>query len=381
MKQRRIPVVYIITKLELGGAQKVCLSLFHALQKKGSPAYLISGNEGQLVSAVKENEYAVLLPTMQREISFRATWNECKNFFALVRSLKKLKKQYPHLIVHTHSTKAGIIGRWAAWFAGITTRIHTIHGYAFHDHQSWPKWFAIYCVELLTSFITTHFICVSAHDAKIGIRLFPRFEHRHSIIRAAVDINQFYKPATHIAIPSLKKSFTFGTIACFKPQKNLIDLLKAFEKVYHSDTRARLEIIGDGIQRKQLERWIFEHNLSDVITLHGWQQNITPILQEWHAFALSSLWEGLPCAIIEARLQYLPIISYQTGGIPEVVHDQKNGFIVKQGDWIALAERMKSVMQSQTLYKQMQQFPDNFDDFHNDRMITEHISLYKQLLS
>lgn len=381
MKTKRIPVVYIITKLELGGAQKVCLSLFNSLQKKGYAAHLISGKEGPLVEQVSKHEDVFLLSSMQREVSLTALWAEWISFLELVKTLKLLKKDLPHLIVHTHSTKAGFIGRWAAWWAGIKTRIHTIHGYGFHEHQSWAAWLPIYLLELLTSVITTHFICVSAHDTKTGMKLFPGFAKKHSIIRAGVDTEQFYTPAARLHTPSAKKPFIFGTISCFKPQKNLIDLLRAFEQVYQSDQRARLEIIGDGAQRKPLERWIAEHHLSHVITLHGWQQSVAPITKTWHAFALSSLWEGLPCAIVEARLQHLPIISYKTGGIPEVVLDQRNGFIVEQGDWHMFAERMKTLMHTHSLYKQMQQFPDQLEDFNSKHMINEHIALYKQLLS
>ena len=381
MNKKRIPIVYIITQLELGGAQKVCLSLFKALQKAGCAAHLISGKNGPLVKDVSEYENVFLVPSMQRKISLHSLKNECKIFWVMVKTLKQLKKQYPHLIVHTHSTKAGLIGRWAAWFAGIRTRIHTIHGYGFHAHQSWFVWLPIYLLELFTSFITTHFICVSAHDAQTGIRLFPRFELKHTIIRAGVDTQQFYTPAFQLRAPSRRKPFIFGSISCFKPQKNLIDLLRAFERVYQSNSRARLEIIGDGAQRKDLEAWIATHNLSQVITLHGWQRSVAQITKEWHAFALSSLWEGLPCAVIEARLQHLPIVSYKTGGIPEVVLDQQNGFLVEQRDWQGLASRMLALMNTQDLYCKMQQFPDNLADFDSAHIVKEHIALYKELLS
>ncbi|HLE76293.1 MAG TPA: glycosyltransferase, partial [Candidatus Babeliales bacterium] len=299
----------------------------------------------------------------------------------LTKTLQALKKEHPNLIVHTHSTKAGFVGRWAAWWAGIKTRIHTIHGYGFHEHQSWIVWLPIYFLELLTSFITSHFICVSAHDAKTGMRLFPGFKNNHSIIRAGVDTEQFYTPAIQLHTPSTKKPFIFGTVSCFKPQNNLFDLLQAFEMVYQTDTRARLEIIGDGIQRKQLEQWIEKRHLSQVITLHGWQKSVATISKTWHTFVLSSLWEGLPCAIVEARLQHLPVISYKTGGIPEIIIDQQNGFIVEQGDWQALAHCMKLLMHERGLYKKMQQFPDQLNDFSAEHMIQEHITLYKQFLS
>ena len=379
MNKQRIPVVYIITQLELGGAQKVCLSLFKALQKAGYTAHLISGREGPLVKDISEHENVFLLPSMQREISLRSLMKELKNFWVIVKTLKQLKKQYPHLIVHTHSTKAGFIGRWAAWFARIRTRIHTIHGYGFHTHQSWFVWLPIYFLELITNFITTHFICVSAYDAQTGMRLFPGFAMKHSIIRAGVDTQQFSIPAFQLRAPSIKKPFIFGSISCFKPQKNLIDLLRAFKQVYQTNNRARLEIIGDGVQRKRLETWIATHTLSHVITLHGWQYSVAKTIKEWHTFALSSLWEGLPCAVIEARLQHLPIVSYKTGGIPEVVFDRQNGFLIEQGDWEELASRMSTLMNTHTLYRKMQHFPDNLEDFDNAHIITEHIALYKEL--
>ncbi len=380
MNKKSIPVVYIVTKLELGGAQKVCLSLFKALQSAGCSAHLISGKNGPLVSQVSNHENVFLLPSMQREISLKSLWNEAKNFFILVKTLRALKRKNARLIVHTHSTKAGLLGRWAAWIAGIKNRIHTVHGFGFHEHQSWFAWIPVYCLELITSIITTHFICVSAHDAKTGVRLFPRFEKKHSIIRAGVDAQTFYTPATSLSGAFSKQPFVFGTISCFKPQKNLFDLLQAFKMVYQADARARLEIIGDGIQRQKIEAWIASHNLKNVITLHGWQHSVAPITKEWQAFALSSLWEGLPCAIIEARLQHLPIASYDTGGISEVVIDRKNGFLVTQGDWITLAARMQALMKDPELYKKMQSFPDNLADFESTHMIKEHINLYKHLL-
>lgn len=381
MNKKSISVVYIITQLELGGAQKVCLSLLKGLQKGGATAYLIAGNKGPLVSHVQENNNVFLLSSLRQDISFMSLFSEIKNFFKIVQTLKQLKKKHPHLIVHTHSTKAGCIGRWAAWVVGIKTRMHTIHGYGFHAHQSWIHWLILYGIELITSFITTHFICVSAHDTKTGMRLLPRFAPNHSIIRAGVDIKQFHTPALHITIPSIHKPFVFGTISCFKPQKNLIDLLHAFKKVAESNSRARLEIIGDGVQRTSLETWIQSHNLSSLITLHGWQQSIAPITKQWHAFVLSSLWEGLPCAIIEARLQHLPIISYKTGGIPEIVHDQHNGYLVAQRDWPMLAERMNRLMLPGSPYRTMQLFPDKLADFDTQHMVAEHIALYMKLLT
>jgi len=388
--KNRIHVVYIITKLELGGAQKVCLELFNGVQNADISSHLISGAQGTLVDAVKQNNQVILLDNFKREISFTAIFNELHCLWHLIKQLRSLKKVHPTMIVHTHSTKAGIIGRWAAWCAGIKTRIHTIHGYGFHDHQSWLLWLPLYLLELMTSIITTHYICVSSTDVATGTKLFPYFTRKYSLIRAAVDQHQFYIPArvtslhestmnTSTVSTFTKNNFTFGTISCFKPQKNLFDLLNAFALVHQHNSHTRLEIIGDGIQRRAIEQWITEHSLTKVITLHGWQAHVAPIMLTWDAFVLSSLWEGLPCAIIEARIAKLPVLCYDTGGIKDIILHEKNGLLYKQKDWHALAHGMRELTNNKNLYTQLHMYADNLDAFKNSYMIQEHRALYTQL--
>lgn len=381
MKQNnQIQVLYIITKLELGGAQKVCLSLIEGLTQLDAIPLLISSNSGPLVNAVKDKPNVILLENMQRDVSFKNIFKEVACFFQLIRHIKTLKKKYPHLIVHTHSTKAGLSGRWAAFFAGIKNRIHTVHGYAFHNHQPKLLWLGIYLCELITSFITTHFVCVSSEDVKIGIHLFPRFAKKHSIIRAAVPSASFFIPAQKAnPFPVQREPFVFGTIACFKKQKNLFDLLNAFAQVHATNANTRLEIIGDGVLRSQIEQWIASQKLNHVITLHGWQHSVAHHMITWHAFVLSSLWEGLPCAIIEARLLKLPVLSYNTGGIHDVIIPGENGFLYKQKDWQSLAQGMLSLASNKELYTKLQSHPDDLTDFDTGHMVHDHIQLYRKL--
>ncbi len=376
----KIHVVYIITKLELGGAQKICLTLFDGLTPTGIATYLISGDQGFLVEQVRTKKNVFLIPNLKRELSLKSLSHEVRAFWQLIQKLRELKKKHPLIIIHTHSTKAGILGRWAAFFSGIPRRVHTIHGYAFHEHQSTLTWLLLYLPELFTSFITTHFICVSTADIKTGIKLFPRFAHKHSMIRAAVDWQQFFTPAVQTSFPTTPMPhFIFGTVACFKPQKNLFDLLQAFAWVHKKNPHTYLEIIGDGIQRPALEAWIKQHNLSTVIILHGWQDKVAPLMRCWNTFVLSSLWEGLPCAVIEARLLKLPVISYATGGIPDVIKHEQNGLLCKKGDWSQLAQHMLTMSQDQVLYKKLHNQSDMLDDFQDAYMVHAHDTLYKKL--
>jgi glycosyltransferase involved in cell wall biosynthesis len=384
-KKGSFHVVYILTKLELGGAQKVCLSLMEGMEKNNYTTSLITGPEGSLVSHARHFDSVFFLNNFKREISIKGLWGEIKNFFAIIATLRKIKKQHKEktIIVHTHSTKAGLVGRWAAFFARISHRVHTIHGYGFHDHQAWFIWWPVYVLELCTSFITTHFICVSNHDMQQGMKLFPRFSKKSSLIRASVAWDQFYQPATKTKMLPLKNSSVvyIGTVSCFKPQKNILDLFKAFEAVClmfkaNNMPLPVLEVIGDGEQRPILEQWIIDHNLSNQITLLGWQKDVAIWMRGWHLFVMSSLWEGLPCSVIEARLCKLPVISYAIGGIPEVIIHGKNGYIINPSNWEGLAESMGTVLKDRLLFQSLSSCNDDLSQFDNQVMWQKHISLY-----
>ena len=373
--KKELAVLYIITKLELGGAQKVCLSLLNGIENNNN-VYLISGKKGILTKNIVGKKNAILLDSFEREVF--SPLLEIKNFVRLIQEIKKIKIRHKDLIVHTHSTKAGIIGRWAAYFAGVKHIVHTVHGYAFHSHQNKLAWTLIYAAELFSSLITDHFVCVSSFDVKLGIKLFPRFKRKHSIVRAAADWGKFSCAATKTSpFPPKEKPFVFGTTSCFKPQKNLLDLFKAFEIVSLKNPNIKLELIGDGEMRNTLQQWVKEKKLESKIFFHGWQDDIAPIMQNWHAFTLSSLWEGLPCAIVEARILNLPVLCYNTGGIRDLISNKKNGFLFEQGDWKNLAQGMINISQNKLMHKKMQIHEDNLDEFKTEYMVQKHIELYR----
>lgn len=374
----KISVLYIITKLELGGAQKVCLSLLDGVQNSGNNTYLISGSEGFFVQKVKDKSNVFLLNDFKWEVSIKGFFREIKNFLNLVRRIKKLKKENSKLIVHTHSTKAGLIGRWAAFFAGVKTRIHTVHCFGFHGGQNKVVWFLIYLTELFSSLITTQYICVSSYDVEIGKKLLPGFSKKYSIIRAAVNSDKFVAARKIDQFDEVKNIFVFGT--GFKKQISMLDSIKAFKLVHDKFPNTKLEFLGDGLMRPHLDKLIEEYNLKDFVTFHGWQDDVVPIMIQWDAFLLTSTWEGLPCAIVESRLLNLPVISYKTGGIHDVIYHGKNGFLYSIGDWQSLAEGMIKVIEDKNLYESMKNYhDDSLKNFDKKEMIKQHLHLYKQL--
>lgn len=378
---KQLNVLYILTKLELGGAQKVCLTLHEGLVRNQHNAMLVSGAEGILVDEAQKIPGCIFLDSFKREISFSGFMHDLKTFRTLIALMRNYKKIYPDLIVHTHSTKAGIIGRWAAFFAGIKNRVHTVHGFGFHDHQSFLPWITIVGIEWFTTLITTHLICVSDKDLKRGSKLLPFFAKKSSIIRAAVTDQHFITPAKRT--DNHKNHLIIGVISCFKAQKNLFDLLEAFRIARTAAGKqgidTRLEIVGDGEQRVAIESWIATHKYNNIIILHGWQRDVQKFLRRWDIFALSSLWEGLPCSVIEARLAGLAVVAYDVGGISEVITHGINGFLITPGDYTALASHLEELACNQTLRTRLQQHQENLTPFSARSMITQHETLYKKI--
>ena len=131
--------------------------------------------------------------------------------------------------------------------------------------------------------------------------------------------------------------------------------------------------------RSDIEQWIAQHQLEHAIILHGWQPNIVPIAQHWHALVMTSLWEGLPCTIVEARLLKLPVISYKTGAIPEVIAHGVNGLLYEQKDWPGIADGMIKLIEQENFYRQLRYHTDNLETFKNQNMVEKHVDLYHHL--
>ena len=148
-----------------------------------------------------------------------------------------------------------------------------------------------------------------------------------------------------------------------------------------SSRPVQLHIIGDGALRPEIEQWIRTNNMTEHILLLGWQANVASWMRTWHLFAMSSLWEGLPCSVVEARLCKLPVVAYDVGGIKEVVFDGKNGFLVPAGNWQLLADRLTQVVADKELQHAFKTFHDQLWDFDSTVMLKKHQMLYTRISS
>jgi glycosyltransferase involved in cell wall biosynthesis len=377
----KIRICHIITKLELGGAQKNTLYTVSHLDPSKFETFLISGEEGILDFEAMEKlgERVIFVREMKRSI------NPLFDLIALIKLTIVLKKIRPH-IIHTHSSKAGILGRWAGFFAGVKVRIHTIHGFGFSPFHPLPvRWLFIF-LERITSLVTTHFICVSENNLKEGIRWGIIKEGKAEIIRSGVEIEKFMnanveveKKKRELGIPLAKK--IIGMVACFKPQKAPLDFVRIARILKDKRDDLHFVMIGDGELRERIEEEILRLGLKDNFSILGWRKDVEEIFKIVDLFVLTSLWEGLPQVIPQAYASGVPTVVTDVDGNREFVEDGVNGFTFKPHDLQRAVEGIEKLLDNYELrIRFVMGGRVKLDEFKIEKMVTSQENLYLRLL-
>jgi len=376
-------VCHIITKLELGGAQEVALYATSHLDRSKYRAVLIAGPGGLLTEEARQLSHVDvhIVPALARTIHFVGDIAALVNLIALFRRLRPQ-------VVHTHSSKAGILGRWAAWFAGTPVIVHTIHGYGITPAQ--PLWLQqiLILVERITGLVTTHWIAVSQADLDRG-RSWGLFRHNVSLVRPGIDPASFLEGAglsdterIRLELGVGAGSRLVGTVACLKPQKAPEDFVAVAKRVVAVLPDVRFLLVGDGDMRASIETLIDRQGLRDHVYLVGWRRDVSAVMQALDVFLLTSHWEGLPRVLIEARAVGLPVVATNVGGAAEVVDHEQVGVLCRVGDIEGLATAVLRVLSNQAAsanvkLKQRASLPR---EFHIDEMVTQYERLYERLL-
>ena len=390
----RTKVVHISTKLDLGGAQQNTLFTVAHLARSRYDPVLISGTNGLLVEDAKklDDVKVYLLTELVREI------RPIKDLIALFKIrniLKELKKDNvkiesesnSQIIVHTHSVKAGVLGRWAAYMAGVKIIISSIHGFSFNDYQpSLVRAFYIY-LEKLTSIITTKFVAVSNADIEKGIRNKIFTKDKVRLIRSGIDISRFMNK-NHNRLGKRKELGieveipVVAMIACFKPQKSPLDFVKVAKIISDEIPDACFLIVGDGVIRSKIENLIEKISMEDKIILLGWRRDIPEILSCIDILVLTSLWEGLPRVFPQAMASGIPVVATEVDGAPEAIKNGVTGFLLQPRDIKGMAERIISLIRNPDRAREMgEEGRKSVGEFDIWKMVEQQEELYTSLLN
>lgn len=383
-----IKVLHIITRLILGGAQENTILTVEGLGKeRGYEVALATGPplgpEGSLVEeAERKGINLIMIPEMRREVN---PWRDLITFIKLYR----LIKQGSYDIVHTHSSKAGILGRLAARLAGTKVIVHTIHGLPFHEYQKRGiNYFYIFC-ERLAALFTDKIITVAEVMTRkaLAARLAPR--EKFMTIYSGMELDKFLEPEVKAADKRKEMQIepdvpVVGKIARLFPLKGHKYLLEAAAEVAWVYPQVKFLLVGDGILRENLEKQAENLRIKEKVIFTGLvpQEEIPQLLAIMDIVVHTSLREGLARVLPQALARGRPVISFDIDGASEVVREGKTGHLVPAEDSKRLAEAIIDLLVNKEKAKKMGEAGKRLIDpvFRAEVMVDKIAELYEELL-
>lgn len=355
----RVAVLRVIARLNVGGPALHVAYLSAGLTKRGYDTTLVAGligrGEESMAYVVEEaGARVVTLPGLSREIS------PLRDAISVVRLALLIRRVRPE-ILHTHTAKAGTVGRIAALLAGDARPpivVHTFHGHVLRGYFSPSKTAFFRVLERVLAKVTTVLIAVSpeVRDDLVALGVAPR--EKFVVVRLGIELEQrvlSQEPREEIrrrlGIPP--ERFVIGWLGRMTGVKQTFDLLDALSMLRAQGVDAGLLLVGDGPDRGAFELRAQELGLVRDCLFLGYQEDVAPWYAAMDAIALPSGNEGTPVTVIEALAAGKPVAAYGVGGVPDVVRDGVDGFIVEAGDTAALAARLAELAADPALRDRM----------------------------
>jgi glycosyltransferase involved in cell wall biosynthesis len=377
---RRLRVLTVITRLELGGAQRVALHTASNLDRESFLAGLAWGP-----GDVLDDEARALDDVVKFEIGdLVRPVAPIKDFRALAGLRDAIRRFDPH-VVHTHSSKAGVLGRLAARLEHVPAVVHTVHGFGFTPLQSPVKRAVFFRAEKAATRWTDHFVAVSGVNRDRGIELGLWTADEVSVIRAGVDLDRFRAPGNggdtrrRLGVPEGVPMVS--QIGNFKPQKAPLDFVHAAVRIARDRPDVRFVMVGDGPLRGEAEVLAAELGLAGRVVFCGWWDDVPGLLAATSVSVLSSRHEGLPCSVVESLAAGVPVVATAVDGTPEVIRPGVNGELVAPGDPAGLATAVLAILGDDERRRSMAAAAaDGLDDFGRDRMVRKLEELYRWMV-
>lgn len=355
---------------KLSGVQNISKEIFKGLPEDWEKWILFSdstncGDKEECEKAFKNLDSKIIYsPNLIREINLK---KDIKAF----KEIYNLCKREKFDIVHTNSTKPGIIGRMAAFLAGTPMVIHTVHGLSFHKFMKFPKWQFYWMCEMFSSFFCHRIVLVNKYYSKY----FKFFKKKTKTIYNGIEIN---KSINKLPSQDFPKLLFIGRL---DEQKDPITLLKSLLIVKNKYPKIRLTIVGDGELKDTIKEFITEHQLESNVVLAGWSNDVKSFYETHDIFVSTSIYEAFGLTLVEAGLYELPVVSTTVEGIPEVVKDGETGLLSKPKDPESIANNIIKLIEDKNLRRSLGKASRErvINNFSIDRMNKEYLDIYNQL--
>lgn len=353
----KIKVLHIIESTGKSGPRSLLCSLVHNLNKDRFTIDVICSalrdkDFYKDIQKMKEAGIRVIILQMRRNI---ALLSDLIAFFKLCFYLKKGRYD----IVHTHSSKAGFLGRIAGRLTGVRVVIHTPHCFCFmaEEMSKIEKLFYFY-IEKIAGLFCDRIIAVSESQRQDILKRGLANLSKVITIENGVDIYKFSNNGFDI----LKKkqelglnngSIILGTVGVLNESKGHCYLIEAVSKIIKEGFDVRLIIVGEGELRKDLETLSYNLGLNSRIKLLGFREDIAEILSLMDIFVFPSLWEGMSLALLEAMASGLPVISTDVHGAVDLIGGNKRGILVQRKDVLGLVKALRYLISNRNVAKQI----------------------------
>lgn len=373
-------IAHVITESgPFGGAQRNTLLTLKGLARDGYEAELICGAGGRLIQEAKAIGVPVhVIAELVRQV------NPLKDSRALLR-LYQLFRSRKFQVVHTHSTKAGLLGRLAGRGARVPVIIHTVHGFPFEMNGDLRSRSYV-ALERLVGHITHRIVCVGEVLRQEVSAWKIVAETKLVTIYSGIDFSSYVPKRPAVETKSgleLEGSWPIiGSIGRLSEQKAQHYLIEAIALLKHKYPQVKLLLVGEGELRPLLCRQIQDLGLSANVSLLGERDDITDLLNVLDIYAMSSRWEGVGRALTEAMYWGLPIVATTVNGVKEVILHQETGLLVPPRDPKALATAIDRLVSDLELAKLLGSNAQRKarDLMNSERMITAIEELYARLL-
>ena len=378
---KKVKVLHIITRLIAAGADENTIYTVIGLDKNLFDTYLLIGGESEIEEEAKKlGVKIIVVKQLVRNVRL------IKDLISFIKIYYLIRKCKFH-IVHTHTAKAGIIGRSAAKIVGVPIIIHTLHGLTFHDFMPlYQKKFFILLEKFVARF-TDHFISVGENIKKKSIEAGIGAPEKYSTIYSGMDLTQFKvvnmdKIQFKKTINMLNNQIIIGTVSRLEPRKGPQYFIEVMERVKKRIPNIKGVIVGCGSFRSHLEKKIKKLNLEENIILTGYRRDIAEIMSIFDIICLTSLWEGIPRVLIQGALLGKPLIAFNIDGNSEVIKHEVNGYLVPPIDINEFANRIIYLIENDDIRKKMSLESKRITDsnWDKDYMIKEIKNLYLRLM-
>ena len=357
-------VIHIITRLDHGGsAQNTMLTVLGHDRTQYEPVVIaghpgswdaqggMAATEEQGRRLEKEGISCIILPSLVRPIS---PWKDVCALWTLVGILRAKRPA----IVHTHTSKAGVVGRVAAWLAQVPVIVHTPHGHVFYGHFGPWKSRIFLQIERILCRVTSTLVALTSAERDDHLDRAVGRADQFAVIPSGIDVERFRRARVEgrqipVGFNCPADATIVGSIGWLTDIKGHRVLVEALGHLKDEFSHLHVVIVGSGGQHDALLAQADSLGLRDQMHLVGHRDDIERCLAGMDCFVFPSLNEGMGRALIEAMAAGLPVVASRVGGIPAIVRHEENGLLVAAGDSWALSEALRRILTDSQLAERL----------------------------